>query len=113
MMMVLEILAIAVANYFTSTPELIRPTHLQLNQVRNLLSLVHQNFMQVADLILSKLPENLHNNYANQLANILKHKRAKKGMKNEGFIVTMRANNENLMNLLKNLVRASSQTPTG
>lgn len=27
-MMVLEILAIAVANYFTSTPELIRPTHL-------------------------------------------------------------------------------------
>lgn len=25
----------------------------------------------------------------------------------------MRANNENLMNLLKNLVRASSQTPTG
>jgi uncharacterized membrane protein YwzB len=28
MMMVLEILAIAVANYFTSTPELIRPTHL-------------------------------------------------------------------------------------
>lgn len=111
--MVLEILAIAVANYFTSTPELIRPTHLQLNQVRNLLSLVHQNFMQVADLILSKLPENLHNNYANQLANILKHKRAKKGKKNEGFIVTMRANNENLMNLLKNLVRASSQTPTG
>jgi hypothetical protein len=53
----------------------------------------------VADLILSKLPENLHNNYANQLANILKHKRAKKGKKNEGFIVTMRANNENLMNL--------------
>jgi hypothetical protein len=47
------------------------------------------------------------------LANILKHKRAKKGKKNEGFIVTMRANNENLMNLLKNLVRASSQTPTG
>lgn len=27
-MMVLEILAVAVANYFTNAPELIRPTHL-------------------------------------------------------------------------------------
>jgi hypothetical protein len=31
MMMVLEILAISVTNYFTSTPELIRPTNLQVN----------------------------------------------------------------------------------
>ena len=30
-MMVLEILAVAAANYFTSSPELIRPTHLQLS----------------------------------------------------------------------------------
>ena len=30
-MMVLEILAIAIANYFTSAPELIKPTHMQLN----------------------------------------------------------------------------------
>jgi hypothetical protein len=57
-MMVLEILSVSVTNYFTSTPELIRPTHLQLNQVRNLLSYVHQNFLNVAELILSKLPEN-------------------------------------------------------
>lgn len=63
-MMVLEILSVSVTNYFTSTPELIRPTHLQLNQVRNLLSYVHQNFLNVAELILSKLPENFQNNYA-------------------------------------------------
>lgn len=30
-LMVLEILAVAVANYFTNAPELIRPTHLQLS----------------------------------------------------------------------------------
>lgn len=39
--MVLEILAVSVTNYFTSTPELFRPTHLQINQVRNLLTFVH------------------------------------------------------------------------
>lgn len=104
-MMVLEILAIAVGNYFTSTPELIRPTHLQLNQVRNLISYVHQSFLHVAELILSKLPETLQNNYATHLHNILKQKRAKKQKKSEGITVTLRANNENLVNLLKNLVR--------
>ena len=40
-MMVLEILAVAAANYFTSSPELIRPTHLQLSQVKNLLVYVY------------------------------------------------------------------------
>lgn len=113
MTMILEILAIAVANYFTSTPELIRPTHLQLNQVRNLLNYVHQNFLNIADLIISKLPETLQNNYANQLSNVLKIKRAKKSKKNEGFTVTIRANNENIVNVLKNLVRHSSQGPNG
>jgi non-homologous end joining protein Ku len=63
----------------------------------------------VAELILSKLPENFQNNYANQLSNVLKQKRAKKQKKNEGFTVTIRANNENIINLLKNLVRSSSQ----
>jgi non-homologous end joining protein Ku len=54
------------------------------------------------------LPENLQNNYAHQLGNILKQKRAKKQKKNEGITVTLRANNENLMSLLKNLVRQSN-----
>ena len=52
---------------------------------------------------MSKLPENLlQNNYANQLNNVLKQKKAKKGgkRKNEGFIVTIRSNNENIVNLL-------------
>jgi hypothetical protein len=40
-MIVLEILAVAVANYFTNAPELIRPTHIQLSQVKNLLTYVH------------------------------------------------------------------------
>lgn len=41
MTMVLEILAISVTNYFTSTPELIRPTNLQINQVKSLLTYLH------------------------------------------------------------------------
>jgi hypothetical protein len=54
--MVLEILAVAVANYFTNAPELVRPTHLQLNQVKSLISYVHQNFLNAIELVLSRLP---------------------------------------------------------
>lgn len=61
--------------------------------------------MSVADLILSKLPETLQNNFANELANILKQRKGKKQKKNEGITVTLRSNNENIANLLKNLVR--------
>ena len=56
-MIVLEILAVAVANYFTNAPELIRPTHIQLSQVKNLLTYVHQNFLTAVDMILSKIPQ--------------------------------------------------------
>jgi hypothetical protein len=81
-LMVLEILAIAVANYFTSAPELIRPTHLQISQVKNILNMMHQNFLVGVELIISKLPnEIMQNVWANQLQNILKSKRqsAKRG----------------------------------
>jgi hypothetical protein len=54
--MVLEILAVAVANYFTNAPELVRPTHLQLNQVKSLISYVHQNFLNAIELVLSRMP---------------------------------------------------------
>lgn len=40
-MMALEILSIAVVNYFTSSPEISKPTNVQLNQVKNLLISVH------------------------------------------------------------------------
>lgn len=41
----------------------------------------------------------------------MKQKRAKKQKKNEGITVTLRANNEALVSLLKNLVRQSNQQP--
>lgn len=72
-MMALEILSIAVVNYFTSSPEIFKPTNVQLSQVKNLLSNVHQNFLSVIELILSKLPqENLKNNFALKLQSIIK-----------------------------------------
>jgi archaellum biogenesis protein FlaJ (TadC family) len=67
-MMALEILSIAVNNYFTSSPEIFKPTSAQLSQVKSLLSHVHQSFLSVVELILSKLPqENLKNNFALKL----------------------------------------------
>ena len=38
--MTLEILSIAVVNYYTSSPEVLRPTHLQIQQVKNLLNFI-------------------------------------------------------------------------
>ena len=40
-MMGQEILSIAIVNYFTSSPEIFRPTSTQLNQVKSLLGSVH------------------------------------------------------------------------
>lgn len=40
-MMGQEILSIAIVNYFTSSPEIFRPTSVQLNQVKSLLGNVH------------------------------------------------------------------------
>ena len=39
-MMTLEILSIAVVNYYTSSPDVLKPTHLQIQQVKNLLSYI-------------------------------------------------------------------------
>ena len=55
-MMGQEILSIAIVNYFTSSPEIFRPTSVQLNQVKALLQNVHQNFLTTIDFLLSKLP---------------------------------------------------------
>ena len=55
-MMGQEILSIAIVNYFTSSPEIFRPTSVQLNQVKALLGNVHQNFLAVVEFLLSKLP---------------------------------------------------------
>jgi len=38
--MTLEILSIAVVNYYTSSPDVLKPTHLQIQQVKNLLSFI-------------------------------------------------------------------------
>jgi hypothetical protein len=71
-----------------------------------LLTYVHQNFLTAVELILSKIPqETLENQWASQLQNILKNKKNKKGKKGENFVVAMRASNEGLQNILKNLVR--------
>ena len=54
--MSIEILSIAIVNYFTSSPEIFRPTSNQLNQVKALLQHVHQNFLAVSEYMFSKLP---------------------------------------------------------
>ena len=111
-MIAFELLVVAVVNYFTSSPELIRPTHLQLNQVKNMINIVHQNFMIAVELVLSKLPiETLQNVWATQLQGIVKAKKAKRGggalnpNKKSDVSLQIRQNNENIANILKNLAR--------
>ena len=66
--MSIEILSIAIVNYFTSSPEIFRPNSSQLNQVKALLSHVHQNFLAVSEYMFSKLPaEALQNQFATKI----------------------------------------------
>ena len=57
--MTLEILSIAVVNYYTSSPDVLKPTHLQIQQVKNLLNFIQLNFLGAVDIIISKLPNEL------------------------------------------------------
>ena len=64
-MMTLEILSIAVVNYYTSSPDVLKPTHIQIQQVKNLLNFIQQNFLGSVEIIIAKLPnELLNNNFA-------------------------------------------------
>ena len=67
-MMTLEILSIAVVNYYTSSPDVLKPSHNQIQQVKNLLSFIQQNYLGVVEIIIAKLPDDLlQNNFATQL----------------------------------------------
>jgi len=67
-MMTLEILSIAVVNYYTSSPDVLKPSHNQIQQVKNLLSFIQQNYLGVVEIIIAKLPNDLlQNNFATQL----------------------------------------------
>jgi hypothetical protein len=81
--MTLEILSIAVVNYYTSSPEVLRPTHLQIQQVKNLLNFIQQNFLGAVDTIIPKLPSS-QDQVASQLQKITNMKRSKKLKKEQG-----------------------------
>lgn len=120
--MSIEILSIAIVNYFTSSPEIFRPSSSQLNQVRALLSYVHLNFLAVTEFMFSKLPqEALQNQFATKIQQLLKQKK-KKQNKNASKtidvtnsnpqvqtpltgIAAVRNYNENISNALKAISR--------
>jgi|TARA_B110001450_G_C17625947_1_gene483173 hypothetical protein len=66
--MTLEILSIAVVNYYTSSPDVLKPTHLQIQQVKNLLNFIQQNFLAATEILMQRLPnELLQNTVAGQI----------------------------------------------
>jgi hypothetical protein len=108
-MMVLEVLGISIANYFTSAPELIRPTHLQLSQVKNLINYIQQNYLNIVELVVTRLPpEALNNTLGTSLLKTLAQKKHKRGKKTDSPALSIRQFNENLANILKNLTRQGS-----
>jgi len=57
--MTLEILSIAVVNYYTSSPDVLKPTHIQIQQVKNLLNFIQQNFLAAVETIVIRLPNEM------------------------------------------------------
>lgn len=107
--MTLEILSIAVVNYYTSAPDVLKPTQLQLQQVKSLLNFIQQNFLGAVEVILARLPSDLLvNNFANQLQSILKQKRSRKakGQKeHQQGQLSVRQMNDQIINILKGIIR--------
>ena len=125
-MMGQEILSIAIVNYFTSSPEIFRPSSIQLSQVKSVLGSVHQNFLAVVEFLLSKLPQEAQQNqFSAKLHQILKQKRKKqqrsssKGGIPQGDtldrtqplagVPAIKAHNDSIMNALKTITRQVSQ----
>ena len=115
--MSIEILSIAIVNYFTSSPEIFRPSTAQLNQVKALLNHVHQNFLAVSEYMFSKLPqEALQNQFATKIQQILKQKKKKPSKQTSktidvsaqnpaGSIHNVKHFNESIINALKTISR--------
>jgi len=61
-MMILEILSVAVVNYYTSSPDVLKPSHAQIQQVKNLLNYIQTNYLGVVEIILAKLPAEMSSN---------------------------------------------------
>jgi hypothetical protein len=57
--MTLEILSIAVVNYYTSSPDVLKPTHIQIQQVKNLLNFIQHNFLAAVETIVIRLPNEM------------------------------------------------------
>ena len=93
----LEILSIAVVNYFTSSPEIFRPSNIQLNQVRTLLQAMHHNFLCSVEIILNKLHPEQQNAQTQKMAANIKakiKKRARQTTTGQPQITTLKHNNE-------------------
>ena len=77
------------------------------------MSYIQQNFLGAVEVILARLPnELLHNNFANQLQNILKQKRNRKskGSKEpQPGQMTVRQMNDHIVSILKGIMRQGQQ----
>lgn len=108
--MVLEILSIAVVNYYTSSPDVLKPTHMQIQQVKNLLSFIQLNFLGAVEIVLHRLPaEHLNSNYATTLQNVMKTKRHKKSKNKETTVLSVKQMNEQITSILKGIIRQGQQ----
>ena len=113
-MMILEILSIAIVNYYTSSPDVLKPSHGQIQQVKNLLAFIQQNYLGVVEIILAKLPSELvQNQFVSQLQTIAKNKKQKKKQTNEHFQMSLTQSNEHIINLLRGIIRQGQQAGAG
>jgi hypothetical protein len=76
-----------------------------VNILKNLLYLIHQNFLIICDFILSKVSsESLSNVWLNKIQNLILSKMNKRLKKGENVTI-LKQNNENIFSSLKNIFR--------
>ena len=91
---ILEILSIAMINYFTSAPELFKPSQQMFLQAKNLLTLVQLNFAYAVEMLVQKAPIQVQDAGVDKLLQKLKSKISKRekqhpfGLRQTNDIVT-------------------------
>lgn len=104
---ILELLSIILTYETLKDPKIQQST---INTLKNLINVLHQNFLVMVDLILTRISsQSMTNIWINKIQNIILSKRSHRIYKNE-HMNAIKKNNDYITSIFKNIIRLYTQT---
>lgn len=85
----------------------IKVMNIVINNLKNLIYLVHQNFLMISDFLITRLPLELNDVFTHKIQNLILTKLAKRIKKGEN-VTALRQNSDNLITSIKAIFRIYS-----